>query len=197
MAAAGTVAQIPVDFGHGRSREAGQMKEDDERIPFHTLLTAGTHRGDRILRRKEAAAFCFVHLLLAAAAEAGEACWGGTAHGGGRGAGRPVGAWHQGASQRRGTAPWWPAALLAGVHGCSTVEERRVGAVRLVAHRSKRGSRKQCRGLGDGGGYSADGAQGRAWMNTASWRHTRTSRRNGRGPGRSVMLGNREETAAG
>jgi hypothetical protein len=49
MAAAGTVAQIPIDFGHGRSREAGQMKEDDEGIPFHTLLTVGTHRGDRIL----------------------------------------------------------------------------------------------------------------------------------------------------
>jgi hypothetical protein len=28
------------------------MKEDDEGIPFHTLLTTGTHRGDRILRRK-------------------------------------------------------------------------------------------------------------------------------------------------
>jgi hypothetical protein len=28
------------------------MKEDEEGIPFHTLLTAGTHRGDRILRRK-------------------------------------------------------------------------------------------------------------------------------------------------
>jgi hypothetical protein len=51
MAAAGTVAQIPVDFGHGRSREAGQMKEDDEGIPFQTLLTAERHRGDRILRR--------------------------------------------------------------------------------------------------------------------------------------------------
>jgi hypothetical protein len=40
------------------------------------------------------------------------ACWGGAAHGGGRGAGWPAGAWHQGASQRQGTAPWWPAALL-------------------------------------------------------------------------------------
>jgi hypothetical protein len=49
---ASTVPQIPVDFGHLRSREAGQMKEDDEGIPFHTLLTTGTHRGDRILRRK-------------------------------------------------------------------------------------------------------------------------------------------------
>jgi hypothetical protein len=76
MVAAGTVAQIPIDFGHGRLREAGQMKEDDERIPFHTLLTAGTHRDDRILRRKEAAAVCFIHLLLAAAVEAGVACWG-------------------------------------------------------------------------------------------------------------------------
>jgi hypothetical protein len=52
MAAAATVPQIAIDFRHGRLREAGQMKEDDEGIPFHTLLTAGTHRGDRILRRK-------------------------------------------------------------------------------------------------------------------------------------------------
>jgi hypothetical protein len=58
MAAAGTVAQIPVEFGHGRSREAGQMKEDDEGIPFRTLLTAGTHRGDRILRRKMRRRLC-------------------------------------------------------------------------------------------------------------------------------------------
>jgi hypothetical protein len=43
MAAAGTVPQIPVYFGHGRSREAEQMKEDDERVPFHTLLTTETH----------------------------------------------------------------------------------------------------------------------------------------------------------
>jgi hypothetical protein len=76
MATAGTVAQIPVDFGHGRSREAGQMKEDDEGIPFHTLLAADMYRGDRILQRKKAAAVCFVHLLLAAAAEAGAAYWG-------------------------------------------------------------------------------------------------------------------------
>jgi hypothetical protein len=36
MVAAGTVARIPVDLGHESSREAGQMKEDDEGIPFHT-----------------------------------------------------------------------------------------------------------------------------------------------------------------
>jgi hypothetical protein len=36
MVVAGTVAQIPVDLGHERSREAGQKKEDDEGIPFHT-----------------------------------------------------------------------------------------------------------------------------------------------------------------
>jgi hypothetical protein len=58
MAPAGTVAQIPVDFGNGRSREAGQMKEDNEGIPFHTLLTEEMHRGDRILRRKNATAIC-------------------------------------------------------------------------------------------------------------------------------------------
>jgi hypothetical protein len=52
MVAAGTVSQIPVDLGHGRAQGAVQMKEDDERIPFHTLLTAGMHRRDRISRRK-------------------------------------------------------------------------------------------------------------------------------------------------
>jgi hypothetical protein len=36
MVAAGTVAQIAGDLGHESSREAGQMKEDDEGIPFHT-----------------------------------------------------------------------------------------------------------------------------------------------------------------
>jgi hypothetical protein len=28
------------------------MKENDEGIPFHTLLTTGMHRSDRISRRK-------------------------------------------------------------------------------------------------------------------------------------------------
>jgi hypothetical protein len=51
---------------HGRSRDAGQMKEDDEGIPFHTLLTVGTHRGDRILQRKIMAAVLFRLLFLAA-----------------------------------------------------------------------------------------------------------------------------------
>jgi hypothetical protein len=52
MAMAGTVLQIPVILGHERSQGAGQMKEDDEGIPFHTLLTAEMHRGDRISQRK-------------------------------------------------------------------------------------------------------------------------------------------------
>jgi hypothetical protein len=36
MAAAATVSQIPVNFGHGRLQGVGKMKEDDEGIPFHT-----------------------------------------------------------------------------------------------------------------------------------------------------------------
>jgi hypothetical protein len=36
MVAAGTVLQIPVVVRHERSQGAGQMKEDDEGIPFHT-----------------------------------------------------------------------------------------------------------------------------------------------------------------
>jgi hypothetical protein len=39
----------------------------------------------------------------------------------------------------------------AGAHGCSAGEERGAGAVQLVAHRSKHGSKRQRRGLGDGG----------------------------------------------
>jgi hypothetical protein len=57
-AVAATTPQIPVDFEHGRLREARQIKEDDEGIPFRTLLTAETHRGDRILRRKSQRLFC-------------------------------------------------------------------------------------------------------------------------------------------
>jgi hypothetical protein len=34
------------------------MKEDDEGIRFHTLLTAGMHRGDRILQEKRRRRFC-------------------------------------------------------------------------------------------------------------------------------------------
>jgi hypothetical protein len=45
------------------------MKEDDEGIRFHTLLTAGTHRGGRILLEKRAttALFMAVSLLFVAA----------------------------------------------------------------------------------------------------------------------------------
>jgi hypothetical protein len=64
MVAAATVIQIAGDFGHGRLREAGQMKEDDEGILFHTLLTAETHRGDRILRRKITVAVLFVMVAV-------------------------------------------------------------------------------------------------------------------------------------
>jgi hypothetical protein len=36
------------------------MKEDDEGIPFHTLLTAGMRRGDRILWEKRRQRVCSV-----------------------------------------------------------------------------------------------------------------------------------------
>jgi hypothetical protein len=36
MMAAGTFPQIAIVLGHERSQGAGQMKEDDEGIPFHT-----------------------------------------------------------------------------------------------------------------------------------------------------------------
>jgi hypothetical protein len=45
--------QITDVLGHGRSRGAGQKKEDDERIRFHTLLTTGMHRGGRIFAAEE------------------------------------------------------------------------------------------------------------------------------------------------
>jgi hypothetical protein len=47
--------------------EVGEKKEADEGIPFHTLLTTGTHRGDRILRRKLrrlSVLFCAVSVLV-------------------------------------------------------------------------------------------------------------------------------------
>jgi hypothetical protein len=44
----------------------GETKEDDERIPFHTLLTTGTHRRDRISRRKITVAVLFMAFWAAA-----------------------------------------------------------------------------------------------------------------------------------
>jgi hypothetical protein len=93
MAAAGIVPQIPVNFGHERSREARQMKEDDEGIPFHTLLTAGTHRGDRISIREGAAVRSVraaVPLQVTCSWAAQGACRAGQGHAGRgrRGAGR-------------------------------------------------------------------------------------------------------------
>jgi hypothetical protein len=54
------VFQIPVVLGHGRSRGAGQKKEDVEGIRFHTLLTAGMHRGARISPEKLQRRLCSV-----------------------------------------------------------------------------------------------------------------------------------------
>jgi hypothetical protein len=64
MVAAGTVPLIAGVLGHERSQGAGQMKEDDEGIPFHTLLTAGMHRGDRISWRKSRRRVCSVPALV-------------------------------------------------------------------------------------------------------------------------------------
>jgi hypothetical protein len=81
------VFQIPIVRGHGRSREAGQMKEDDEGIRFHTLLTPGMHRGGRILLEKRAAAALFrVAALLSLAAALGRGGAGGGDQGEGCGA---------------------------------------------------------------------------------------------------------------
>jgi hypothetical protein len=52
MVAAATVLQIAGNFGHGRSREVGEKKEEREGIRFHALPAAEMHRRDRILRRK-------------------------------------------------------------------------------------------------------------------------------------------------
>jgi hypothetical protein len=53
-----TVGRIPSVLGHGRLRGAGQKKEDDEGIRFHTLLTAGVHLGGRISPEKLRRRFC-------------------------------------------------------------------------------------------------------------------------------------------
>jgi len=50
--------QIPGDLGHEREREAGELKGDDERVQFYTLLAPGTHRGGGNRSQKEAALVC-------------------------------------------------------------------------------------------------------------------------------------------
>jgi hypothetical protein len=42
------------------------MKEDDEGIRFHTLLTAGMHRGGQILPEKRAVVVCLSYSWAAA-----------------------------------------------------------------------------------------------------------------------------------
>ena len=37
--------QIPGDLGGERERGARELKWDDERVPFYTLLASGMHRG--------------------------------------------------------------------------------------------------------------------------------------------------------
>jgi hypothetical protein len=53
-----TVGRIPDVLGHERPRGAGQKKEDNEGIRFHTLLTAKMHCGGRILPEKLRQRFC-------------------------------------------------------------------------------------------------------------------------------------------
>jgi hypothetical protein len=60
MVAAATVLQIAGDFGHGRSREVGEKKEETEGIRFHALPAAEMHRRDRISIGNRAAAALFV-----------------------------------------------------------------------------------------------------------------------------------------
>jgi hypothetical protein len=55
---AGTILQIPGDSWHERSQGAWQMKEDDEGIRFHTLLTARIHRGGQIGPEKRRRRVC-------------------------------------------------------------------------------------------------------------------------------------------
>jgi hypothetical protein len=49
--------QIACILGHERAWDLGGKKEDDEGVPFYTLLTAGMHRGDQNLAGKEEVAF--------------------------------------------------------------------------------------------------------------------------------------------
>jgi hypothetical protein len=62
MVAAATVLQIAGDFGHGRSREVGEKKEEREGIQFHALPAAEMHRRDRISIENRAVAALFVKL---------------------------------------------------------------------------------------------------------------------------------------
>jgi hypothetical protein len=115
MAASGTVAHIPVDFGYGRSREVGQTKEDDEGIPFHTLHTTRTHRGDRILRRKNGTGglfwrWCSCSSVLVASAYP---CGGGL-QGGAAGARAALGTRETGAGPGRGGGDTQAAASVPG-----------------------------------------------------------------------------------
>jgi hypothetical protein len=63
------------------------MKQDDEGIRFHTLLTAGMHRGGRIssekLRRRLCSSCSWVAALLSLAVVLGRGGAGGGVQGGG------------------------------------------------------------------------------------------------------------------
>jgi hypothetical protein len=177
MVAAGTVAQIPIDFGHGRSREAGQTKEDDEVIPFHTLLTAGTHRGDRILWRKIMMAVLFRSAPGLMGGSAPAVCSGGATAGsaGGRrvlgkvaavqeGGAALGGAGRAGLLVAQGEARRWAGPGRAGTRagGCS------VGG----AHGRGKSRRRKRRGKGRAG-KARTGEKGgrRSWWQRSSRRH--------------------------
>jgi hypothetical protein len=101
------------------------MKEDDEGIRFHTLLTAGMHRGGRISSKKWAAAVCsscfWVIVLFSCVRSAG----GGT---GGECGSQGMARRAQGREERR-RCRWSPAAVALPViflgGGCSAHAQQR------------------------------------------------------------------------
>jgi hypothetical protein len=82
------------------------MKEDDEGIRFHTLLTVGMHRGGRILlekRRRQVSSWVAVLFLFMVAACRGKRAGARVAHRG-----------RQGAVAGGATASWWRTDSAAG-----------------------------------------------------------------------------------
>jgi hypothetical protein len=101
---------------------SGQKKVDDEGIRFHTLLTAGVHRGGWISPEKGAAVFCSWLVLLGGGAGQ-RRCRRRWARGKARRGGR-CSSWQrcrggtvQGVAQRAGAQAAGAAALVVATHG--------------------------------------------------------------------------------
>jgi hypothetical protein len=153
------------------------MKVDDEGIPFHILLTTGTHRGDRISRRKMQVRVCSVPGGSAPVPGGSSPVPGGAlqerggAAGGkaGRGKGRRAGG--AGRAHRELATFWWrvkvqeEGAALAGAGRASLLAMQ--GEARRWAGPGRAGTRA--------GGYSAGGTHGRG----------KSRRRKCRGKGRA------------